>query len=62
MGVTNSIIALMLGVSLFIGFLALAAFVWALNNGQFDDEKKFTQGILFDGVDELNDKIKKDKK
>ena len=48
-------IAVMLGVSLLIGLLGLIAFIWGLRTGQFDDEKKFTQGLLMDSVDELND-------
>lgn len=51
----SGMIAVMLGVSLLIGLLGLIAFIWGLRSGQFDDEKKFTQGLLIDGVDELND-------
>ena len=51
----SGMIAVMLGVSLLIGLLGLIAFIWGLRTGQFDDEKKFTQGLLIDGVDELND-------
>jgi len=49
------VIAMMLGVSIFLGALALGAFMWAIKNGQFDDEEKFLNGAKFDGVDELND-------
>ncbi|RAX55317.1 cbb3-type cytochrome oxidase assembly protein CcoS [Helicobacter sp. 16-1353] len=59
---TNGMIAIMLGVSLLIGLLGLIAFLWGLRSGQFDDEKKFTQGLLMDGVDELNDAYKNDLK
>ncbi|MGX3010094.1 cbb3-type cytochrome oxidase assembly protein CcoS [Helicobacter sp. 23-1044] len=51
----SGMIAVMLGVSLLIGLLGLIAFIWGLRSGQFDDEKKFTQGLLMDSVDELND-------
>ena len=51
----SGMIAVMLGVSLLIGLLGLLAFIWGLRSGQFDDEKKFTQGLLMDSVDELND-------
>ena len=51
----SGMIAVMLGVSLLIGLLGLIAFIWGLRTGQFDDEKKFTQGLLMDSVDELND-------
>lgn len=57
----NSIIAIMLGVSIFIGLLILIAVLWGIKNNQFDDAKKWTQGILIDGIDELNAAYKKDK-
>ena len=56
------IIAMMLGASIFLGAIALSAFLWALKNGQFDDEEKFLNGAKFDGVDELNDAIRQEKK
>lgn len=56
----SGMIAIMLGVSLLIGLLGLIAFIWGLRTGQFDDEKKFTQGLLMDGVDELNDAYRND--
>ena len=49
------VIAMMLGVSIFLGAIALFAFMWAIKNGQFDDENKFLNGAKFDGEDELND-------
>lgn len=49
------VIAMMLGVSIFLGAIALFAFMWAIKNGQFDDENKFLNAAKFDGVDELND-------
>lgn len=58
----SGMIAIMLGVSLLIGLLGLIAFIWGLRSGQFDDEKKFTQGLLMDGIDELNDAYRNDLK
>jgi len=59
------IITMMLGASIFLGAIALSAFLWALKNGQFDDEEKFLNGAKFDGEDSLNDavnqEIKKEK-
>lgn len=46
-------VAVMIAVSVFIGLLGLIAFLWGLKSGQFDDEKKMTQGVLFDSVDDL---------
>ncbi|MDQ1264585.1 MAG: hypothetical protein QG559_1586 [Campylobacterota bacterium] len=56
------VVAMMLGVSIFLGAVALIAFMWAVKNGQFDDEEKFLNGAKFDGVDELNDAIKQERK
>ncbi len=56
------VVAMMLGVSIFLGAIALIAFMWALKSGQFDDEQKFLNATKFDGVDELNEAIAKEKK
>ena len=53
---------MMLGASLFLGAIALFAFLWAIKNGQFDDEEKFLNAAKFDGEDELNDAIKQERK
>ncbi|MDQ1337814.1 MAG: hypothetical protein QG617_781 [Campylobacterota bacterium] len=58
----NWVIAMMLGVSLFLGAVALFAFLWAIKNGQFDDEEKFLNAAKFDGEDELNDALKQEQK
>lgn len=58
----NWVIAMMLGVSVFLGAVALVAFLWAIKNGQFDDEKKFLNAAKFDGEDELNDALKQEQK
>lgn len=56
------VIAMMLGASIFIGAIALFAFLWAIKNGQFDDEEKFLNAAKYDGVDELNDAFKQEQK
>ena len=56
------LIAMMLGASVFLGGLALLAFLWAVKNGQFDDEEKFLNAVQFDGEDELNDAVNMEKK
>jgi len=58
----NWVIGMMLGASIFLGAIALFAFLWAIKNGQFDDEEKFLNGAKFDGVDELNDAVNQEKK
>lgn len=49
------VIAMMLGASIFLGAVALFAFLWAIKSGQFDDEEKFLNGAKFDNEDDLND-------
>ncbi len=56
------VIAMMLGASIFLGSLALTAFLWGIKSGQFDDEEKFRSQALFDGEDALNDAAKQEKK
>ncbi|MDF1877824.1 cbb3-type cytochrome oxidase assembly protein CcoS [Sulfurimonas sp. SAG-AH-194-L11] len=56
------IISMMLGGSLFLGALALLGFIWAVKNGQFDDENKFLNATKFDSVDDLNDAVEKERK
>jgi cbb3-type cytochrome oxidase maturation protein len=52
------VIAMMLGVSVFLGSIAVVALMWAIKKGQFDDKEKFLNSALFDDVDELNDAAK----
>jgi len=49
------IIVMMLGGSLFLGAIALFGFMWAVKNGQFDDEEKFLNATKFDNQEDLND-------
>ena len=60
--VDSWVITMMLGVSVFLGAIALFAFLWAVKNGQFDDEEKFLNAAKFDGEDELNDALKQEQK
>jgi cbb3-type cytochrome oxidase maturation protein len=56
------VIGMMLGVSVFLGSIALAALMWAIKKGQFDDKEKFLNSALFDDVDELNDAARQEQK
>lgn len=58
----NWVIAMMLGVSIFLGAVALFAFLWAIKNGQFDDEEKFLNAAKFDSEEELNDALQQEEK
>ncbi len=59
---SSGVIAMMLGASIFLGAVALFAFLWAIKNGQFDDEEKFLNAAKFDGVEDLNDAYEKEQK
>ena len=59
---SDSIMALMLGVSTFLGALGLIALLWGLRSGQFDDQSKFLDGARFDGEEELRDAVMMEKK
>ncbi len=56
------LIAMMLGGSIFLGGLALIAFLWAVKNGQFDDEEKFLNATKYDTEADLNDAVKLERK
>lgn len=58
----NLVVAMMLGASLFLGAIALFAFLWAVKSGQFDDEERFLNAVKFDNEDDLNDAIAQEKK
>lgn len=57
----SGIILIMLWVSIFMGLLGLVAVVWGVRNGQFDDSKKWLEGVLIDDVYELREAYKKEK-
>jgi cbb3-type cytochrome oxidase maturation protein len=59
---SSGIIAIMIGVSTFLGVIGLIGLLWGLKTGQFDDEKKFLAGVRNDGVDELRDAVALEKK
>lgn len=49
----TGMVAIMLATSIIIGLMGLISFIWGLKNGQFDDEKKMMQGVLFDSEEDL---------
>lgn len=56
------IIALMLGVSILMGLIALFALLWGLKTKQFDDHEKFIGATKNDSVEALNDAYKMEQK
>ena len=49
-----SVIIILLGVSLLVALGFLAAFIWSVKNGQFEDDFSPAHRILFD---ETNDNV-----
>jgi cbb3-type cytochrome oxidase maturation protein len=47
---------------LLLGALALIGVIWAIKTGQFDDEDKMMNTVLFDGEEELNEAAEKDRR
>jgi cbb3-type cytochrome oxidase maturation protein len=56
------LLAIMIGVSLFLGAFGVFAFLWGLKTGQFDDRSKFLDAVHTDGVDELNEAVMLEKR
>jgi len=56
------VVAMMLGASIFLGGIALFAFLWGIKNGQFDDEEKFLNSALYDTEEDLADAVAAEKK
>ena len=59
---SGSIITMMIGISTFLGALGLAALIWGIRTGQFDDQSKFIDGARFDNEEELRDAIRMEEK
>ena len=58
----SGIVSMMLGVSLFLGAIALAGVMWAIKSGQFDDEKRMMDSVHDDGEDSLNEAAEKERR
>jgi len=56
------VVVMMLGASIFLGGIALIAFMWGVKNGQFDDEEKYLNAVKFDNEEDLNDAIDMERK
>ncbi|MFA6189244.1 MAG: cbb3-type cytochrome oxidase assembly protein CcoS [Sulfuricurvum sp.] len=56
------VVAMMLGASLFLGGIALIAFLWAIKTGQFDDANRMMNQVQYDDENELNDASDQQKK
>ena len=54
---SESIVILMIGVSMFLGALGLIALIWAVKTGQFDDHSKFVGAVHHDNEEDLKDAV-----
>ena len=52
---SDFVLAAVIGASVFLGALGLLGALWGVKCGQFDDERKFFDGALYDDEDALND-------
>ena len=57
-----NIFYLLIGVSLFAALICLGAFIWAVRNGQFDDDETPSIRILFDDDKENGEETGSNKK
>lgn len=55
-------LTMMLIVGLILSFAILGIFIWGAKGGQFDDNRKMMDGLLFDSEDDLNDAVKRENK
>ncbi len=58
----TEILTIMLVVSVLMGLIGLIAFLWGVKSGQFDDEKRMLESVLYDSVSDLNEAILQEKR
>ena len=58
----DSVLQLELIVGLFISFTLIILFVASAKKGNFDDQKRMMDGMLFDSPDDLRSAVEKEKK
>ena len=59
---SSSIVGMMLGASIFLGSIALVAFLWGLKTGQFDDGEKMMNTVRFDSDEDLREAVELQKR
>ncbi|MFP6211030.1 cbb3-type cytochrome oxidase assembly protein CcoS [Helicobacter pylori] len=58
----TEILTIMLVVSVLMGLVGLIAFLWGVKSGQFDDEKRMLESMLYDSTSDLNEAILQEKR
>ncbi len=62
MEMNTEILTIMLVVSVLMGLIGLIAFLWGVKSGQFDDEKRMLESVLYDSTSDLNEAILQEKR
>ncbi|WP_120937119.1 cbb3-type cytochrome oxidase assembly protein CcoS [Helicobacter pylori] len=57
----TEILTIMLVVSVLMGLVGLIAFLWGVKSGQFDDEKRMLESVLYDSTSDLNEAVLQEK-
>ncbi|GAA9182486.1 cbb3-type cytochrome oxidase assembly protein CcoS [Helicobacter pylori] len=57
----TEILTIMLVVSVLMGLIGLIAFLWGVKSGQFDDEKRMLESVLYDSTSDLNEAVLQEK-
>ncbi len=57
----TEILTIMLVVSVLMGLVGLIAFLWGVKSGQFDDERRMLESVLYDSTSDLNEAILQEK-
>jgi len=60
--VSENIIIVMIGISTLLGATGLAALLWGVKTGQFDDQSKFIDAARYDNEEELRDAVMMEEK
>ncbi|WRA14247.1 cbb3-type cytochrome oxidase assembly protein CcoS [Helicobacter pylori] len=58
----TEVLTIMLVVSVLMGLVGLIAFLWGVKSGQFDDEKRMLESVLYDSTSDLNEAILQEKR
>ena len=57
-----SVLVYLIPIAIFLGLCGLAAFLWSLKSGQFDDLEGAAHRILFDDEEEDADRRERDRR
>ena len=59
---SENVIIAMIGISTLLGATGLAALLWGVKTGQFDDQSKFIDAARYDSEEELRDAVMMEEK